>query len=946
MPSGRRASSDRSGVFVFRDVLPGDARITVSYPGLDEEHKLVKVSSDATTEVRFMLREDVPIELQPFVVQGAKQGMARATAMQKASDNLKMIAAADQFGDITGNMGEYLKYLPGVGPDGFDARNVSLRGMAPFLTSITSDGTSVASASSGDLSRISELETLSLGNVEAIEVTKTLTPDQSATNTAGSINMISKSAFDQENATTKYRFFLNVPGEPAFHSLRSVGADSGEKMALIRPNAELNLTRRLGEHWGVYTGVGFYQFTQPAQVRAQWEYEFNPANGGLPNDPAPNFWRLHNERDLKTNRDASLRIDWRPTEKTKWNVAASWNSYEVKFHYDNLEFNWNTRPALAFGQAPQFTMSTRNARSSVSASTGNEAGFIDMVVVDRDKYATTSTTSTTLEHTFQDGDRLKAVASVSRSTNRYRDSPLGRFGEGYSRISNVRIETHDVGVPVPNFILAHNNVPLDLSDLTNYRVMYGHTMPSTADENRYGGMVNYTKEAIFRVPVAVRVGAQWDETDRVLDRQFYETTNNPMIPAGTGMLAVKDDVASSAPGALGFPAQPAFIDLKKLWVLYANSPARPYTSNYLAKFDEENTAGFVRADVRPLRDWLLIAGVRHEEIRSKGLNKLVGVRGSFRNNGDFGSLNLKFTPSANHVWRTAATQSMGLPDYSDLLPGTMTIVDPSSTGNRGKVTLSNPSLRPYKVTNYDLAYEFHFRETGVFSAAVFRKVFTNYIVAGTQALDDSLAAAVQLKPSQLSGKISDYDLVTRFNIPDRGYYNGIELSYAEQFTRLPAPFNTLGLQASFTRIQVEPIKTSRVLVSGNTAQNAALVDQVAHALELNAMPVQASLVMNWRYRKLSTQAALSFQGQTLRSLSQQTIQYTGRPVEYINVMRRNESRTVVDLKMEYRWRRQCVPYVQIRNLFNSAGRLTANGYYVYDNHRSWPTYEFGVRGLF
>jgi hypothetical protein len=124
------------------------------------------------------------------------------------------------------------------------------------------------------------------------------------------------------------------------------------------------------------------------------------------------------------------------------------------------------------------------------------------------------------------------------------------------------------------------------------------------------------------------------------------------------------------------------------------------------------------------------------------------------------------------------------------------------------------------------------------------------------------------------------------------------------------------------------------------------VEQVGEALSLNAMPVQANLVLNWRYKKLAVLAATSFTGRTLRSVSQKTIQYKNLPTEYYNVRERNEARTVVDLKLEYRWKRSVTPYLQIRNLFNDPGHLTDDGHYVYDLERGWPTYEIGVRGQF
>jgi outer membrane receptor protein involved in Fe transport len=204
-----------------------------------------------------------------------------------------------------------------------------------------------------------------------------------------------------------------------------------------------------------------------------------------------------------------------------------------------------------------------------------------------------------------------------------------------------------------------------------------------------------------------------------------------------------------------------------------------------------------------------------------------------------------------------------------------------------------------------------------------------------------------LPESVLDGNsVSDYDLVHRFNIKDKGYYNGIELSIGEQMTFLPRPFNTLGIQANLTLIDVLPIRTRRVLVLDDPAQNAAMVDQAGRALDTNAIPLQGNIIINWRHRKLAFLAAVSHTGRTLRSVSRQIIKYSNLDEQYMITLTRNEPRTVVDLKIEYRWNRHFVPYLQLRNLFNSRATQTINGYYVYEINSPWPAFEIGIRGLF
>lgn len=55
------------------------------------------------------------VMLDSFVVSSSRQGSAQAMNAQRVSTNLRSVASADQFGDVTeGNAGESLRFLPGV----------------------------------------------------------------------------------------------------------------------------------------------------------------------------------------------------------------------------------------------------------------------------------------------------------------------------------------------------------------------------------------------------------------------------------------------------------------------------------------------------------------------------------------------------------------------------------------------------------------------------------------------------------------------------------------------------------------------------------------------------------------------------------------------------------------------------------------------------------------
>ena len=81
--------------------------------------------------------------------------------------------------------------------------------------------------------------------------------------------------------------------------------------------------------------------------------------------------------------------------------------------------------------------------------------------------------------------------------------------------------------------------------------------------------------------------------------------------------------------------------------------------------------------------------------------------------------------------------------------------------------------------------EYYYSQSGFVSASVFRKKLTNYIVDVTQQLDADTAADLGIAQSDLGSPFDQYDVSYKFNVPDAGYYDGIELGFQQNFTFLP-----------------------------------------------------------------------------------------------------------------------------------------------------------------
>ena len=205
------ALTDESGTFHLIQVPAGPAVLEVFYTGLDPLQVPVLVAGGGvvvqdiglTNVARYGQAQDA-VKLDPFVVSTSRDTDAQSIAIneQRFAPNLKNVVSADAFGDVTdGNVGEFLKFLPGISSDtdineGGMVTSVSIRGFANNMTRVSSDGSQIANTGgAGGNARSFYFSQLSTNNVARVEVTKSPTPANPADTLSGSVNVVSKSAF-------------------------------------------------------------------------------------------------------------------------------------------------------------------------------------------------------------------------------------------------------------------------------------------------------------------------------------------------------------------------------------------------------------------------------------------------------------------------------------------------------------------------------------------------------------------------------------------------------------------------------------------------------------------------------------------------------------------------------------------------------------------------------
>ncbi len=952
-----RATSDRSGAFDLRGAPAGAQKVTVAYPGKEAVTTpvAVAVGQSVTLPVRIGGDGGV-ITLTAYKVAGTKEGMAQAIALQKLSVNTKVVAAGDQYGDIAeGNAAEYLKFLPGVGIDynANDARAATLRGLSTAFTNVTLNGNPIASATSGNLSRRFEFEQVAINNVETVEVIKTLTPEIPAISTGGLINLVTKSALDRQGNLLSYRAYFQAT-DTALTFAKTEGWGQ-EKTRKILPGLDLNYAVHLRPNLGLNVSYKNSQLFND-YPRSTYTWEYNPTNGGAPATPALTSWNLQNEQKNTRRQSVSAQLDWKVDDHTKLSATAMWNYYDLLFTDRVLTVNTGTLSPLATTSPLAFGYGTVTGRPG--------AGSVTLATINRWKSGVTWISNLAASHEFPNGATIEASPYWSQSYSKYRDTNGSWFSDATVSRTGLNVSFDNVGAVVPSYrITDATGAAADLRDLSKFNTTTIRSRPQTGVDTRNGFSLDYKLPLHTAIPVTVKVGVRDDLNTRNIENHVFNRTGTSATTGfgangaatnvtGTQLAALADTGFSNHPIGYGLPAY-NFVSLYSAFTNLGGAAYLPYTpaADVNARFDDETKSGYIRFDVNPIKDLLVVLGVRYEDRQTDTENRLTTLpsilKTKFTDKSWFPSINLKYTPNKNLVLRASASKSIGLPDYSDLLPGPTAITAPdSTTGARGKVSIYNPKLEAYDVTSFDASAEYYFSRSSVVALSVFRKDFRNFIVTATQGLTNASAAGLGIDPTTLLGVVTDYDITTKFNVKDPGHYNGVEASYSQNFSFLPKPFNTLGLQINGTLVSIDPIKTNMVFSSTDANLNRVVLEQVNKTLEFASVKKAVNVTLNYSIGKFSTTITSNYTGRVLKAFSQKTVKYTDVATNnYYNELQYQAPRELVDVRIEYKYSRLLTPYLLVRNVFGRPIIMSTPT--VPFNHAEYgdPIYELGVRGV-
>ena len=347
--------TEGDGSFQFTKVPVGPASISISYTGYTPVNEALTVSAGqtavreinitSTSTTTSTTDKDGVIRMEAFTVASEREGNSKAVMAQRKDMNIMTSVSSDIFGDVTdGNVGEFLKYLPGVDLDYVEAeaRGPRLGGMDSQYVGVAFDGMRSASADAlrggGAAGRATSFEGFSITAIDSIEINRTSSPENDADSPAGTVNMKTKRAFERKGRRFDYNYSANLNGEE-FTLRRTAGLRDhpGETSYKWKPNYSLGYSESFFDNrLGLLLSVS-HADSYTEQQRTTLDYN----RTAQANDPRPLVLRQIDVGDGPKfiDKDAALlTVDWKVTPRLVLSLNLIYSYYEGECWNRNFTF--------------------------------------------------------------------------------------------------------------------------------------------------------------------------------------------------------------------------------------------------------------------------------------------------------------------------------------------------------------------------------------------------------------------------------------------------------------------------------------------------------------------------------------------------------------------------------------------------------------------------------
>lgn len=755
------------GSFRIAGVPAGTHELTASYTGLDPQTVQLDVPAGATaqhdiglTSVARYGSNAALVKMDQFRVTADRDLNAQTAAIneQRYAPNIKTALATDSFGSMMANsVGEFMKFIPGVSVSNAGNANeiteFAVRGIGGAMSSFTQDGAPMVFGSFSPSSRIFNPYTSDINNTARLEVTKVPRPSDPADSIGGSINLVSKSAFDHDRPIGHLNLGFNVSGRfldtKFWGKTPTLLGDRTNNKAL--PNGSFDYRLPINKNFGVFvSGLHFPKASLLTQVRTPYQPSGPGTDASQSNPYMRSLFEFEGPRTY-TKTNFTFKADWRVTPHSvlSFNLSTGVNKTLIGNTYRNIDVGANGTSAVAGGRNLTFSNDFTEGASG--------RGIVQLVALFQEFNG--GTTSPIL--TFRHDDGLWRVEGRGSYTTSFmeKDNPGGVFANlNASLRMPVRASFRGINVdaqPDEVLVFDNSNNPVDINNVANYKIANATEIfyRNKAKAMHYDAKANRRLQ-MFSFPSSIEIGGAhtikeyqnrgWARVLTYNGPDGNAATVDPIPPEFLVQVYRNTQIPLTSGGT------PPFVSPDRVWDawirnpnLFTQTPAQVVAQENNRRRLSQNiketvSAAFVQGDARLLEGRLhVLSGVRFEKTTDEGTGVLFdpaavwqrnpdgsfartatgarirradagapgsmdelnlttierGSRATKSYDGYYPSLHVTYNLRENLLLRAAYASTFGRPDYTQIIPGA-TIVEADLSSDQ----MTDPSVARGTIT--------------------------------------------------------------------------------------------------------------------------------------------------------------------------------------------------------------------------------------------------------
>jgi TonB-dependent receptor len=708
--------------------------------------------------------------LDEVTVQAQRTTTELARRAQFQAPNLINLTTAAEIAKLPDvNTGEAVRRIPGISleTDTGEGRYINIRGLDADLNSTTFGGLRLPptnNSSPSGSARAVAFDSIPIGFVGAIKVTKSNLPEQDAEALGGTIDITPKTA------PSDGRPFAEIKAGSGYEPLRGSGivdlavtagtrfggAGGYDPFSVLVTGSMYNDGRGIDDAEAAFVDN---QPTTPDKAFAGFEQR---------------YYQYHRKRH-----GYGIDLGYQPDDANSYFARYYDAGYNEAVLRNRLEWNFNG-PSTVNPANPNGFLDTVNFTKTLR----DEKEYLDSKVFEVGGKNRLGDNTLDYHVGYTRGTYYKPYDYSSNF-----DNP----NTANAAYDNTTTPDWPVVTTLPGTPLANGTVTVNPADPSGYTLTKITNQVTHSDDHEWGIGTNLTLPTSWtsRADEQLKFGLNARLRTKTADQQSFKLTAVPSLTlaqASTGgPVTYYDKHYQNGPNI-----NPDSIEA--IWAQNLGSiQTDPVATQLNNVHDKENiyaaygqyqfgygALGIV-AGLRMERTQATYAGFQEDQSGAAPIVTPVSTDRSYTNL--FPSAQLRYEFSPDLIGRAALSSTIARPGFQQVTA--TTVVDPG-----GNVTTGNPKLNPTTAHGLDLAIEQYLPHAGILSAGFFAKQIQDYIVTNVQQVAGGAHST--------AGNLGLLELISYANAPSARLF-GLEFNYVQKFRDLlPGPLAGLGVAANWT----------------------------------------------------------------------------------------------------------------------------------------------------